>query len=92
MIPTGIANHKLRSRTYKTIIAFEIDGGEHIGNSKTIISDREKENVCKKYGIKLIRIANNQVKDYELIIKLFEGIVRDIRDIDALDTISLLDD
>ena len=81
-----------QSRTYKTIIAFEIDGGEHIGNSKTIISDREKENVCKKYGIKLIRIANNQVKDYELIIKLFEGIVRDIRDIDALDTISLLDD
>ncbi|MBQ7995786.1 MAG: hypothetical protein IJ247_06225 [Bacilli bacterium] len=34
--------------------------------------------MCKKHGIKLIRIANSQVKDYELIINTFEAEVNKI--------------
>lgn len=32
--------------------------------------------------IKMIRIANSQVKDYELIIRLFESIIKNIPDLD----------
>lgn len=73
----------LFNRYYKAIVVFEIDGGEHIGSSLTIKRDREKEQVCNNHGIKLIRIANNQVKDYELIIRLFESIIKDIPDMDS---------
>lgn len=59
-------------RNYRPIVVFEIDGGEHIGASKTIKRDREKELICKKYGMTLIRIPNNKVKDYEIIMSLFE--------------------
>lgn len=31
------------NKNYRTIIAFEIDGGEHVGSSKTIKRDREKK-------------------------------------------------
>ncbi|MCI7212766.1 MAG: hypothetical protein MR467_01265, partial [Bacillales bacterium] len=44
--------------------------------------DREKEQICSKYGIKLIRIANHEVKDYELIISLFECVIKNIPDIE----------
>ena len=44
-------------------------------------SDREKELVCKKYGIKLIRISNNKVKDYELIISMFEVLCGETEDL-----------
>lgn len=80
-------------RNYKTIVVFEIDGGEHIGNKRTAILDREKELICKKYGIKLIRIPNSAVKDYELIISLFEYVVRDLKNIDeAYVQMSLFDE
>lgn len=83
----------LFNRFYKPIIVFEIDGGEHVGSSVTAQRDREKEQVCKNHGIKLIRIANNQVKDYELIIRLFESIIKDIPDMDSeLIQMSLFDE
>lgn len=87
------ATYGLFNRYYKPIIVFEIDGGEHIGSAVTAQRDREKEQVCKNHGIKLIRIANNQVKDYELIIRLFESIIKDIPDMDSdLIQMSLFDE
>lgn len=71
-------------KEYKTILAFEIDGGEHIGSRIISLRDRDKENICRKYQIKLIRIANSQVKDYELIIKLFESVIKKIPDIENI--------
>ena len=65
-------------RKYHPIVVFEIDGGEHIGSKDTARRDRKKEELCKKHGIKLIRIANSQVKDYELIINTFEAEVNKI--------------
>ena len=70
-------------RRYRTIVAFEIDGGEHIGSKQSAKNDRLKENICANYGVKLIRIANNQVKDYQLIIALFECVVKAIPDIET---------
>lgn len=69
---------------YRTIVVFEIDGGEHVGSKETSRRDRIKEQICKAYGIKLIRIANQQVKDYELIIQLFECVLKDIPDIEEV--------
>lgn len=81
------------NRQYRTIVVFEIDGGEHIGSKKTAILDREKENICKQYGIKLIRIPNSAVKDYESIISLFEFVVKDLPTIDdAYEQMSLFDE
>ena len=62
----------LLQRRYRTITVFEIDGGEHLGNALRRKADKEKMEICQKYGVKLIRIANSEVKDYELIIRLFE--------------------
>ena len=65
---------RIFKKKYHTIVAFEIDGGEHVINKKTIAFDRQKEETCKFYGIKL--------KDYESIISLFEYVVKDLRDLD----------
>ncbi len=69
---------------YRTIVAFEIDGGEHVGSKLTAERDRVKEEICKIYGIKLIRVANSQVKDYELIIALFERVLKGLPDIESV--------
>ncbi len=84
----GIFNNR-----YKTVVVFEIDGGEHIGSKRTAALDRQKEEICKNYGIKLIRIPNSAVKDYESIISLFEFVVKDLKDIDeAYTQMSLFDE
>ncbi len=76
-------NGSLFSRNvYNTILVFEIDGGEHIGSKVTSKRDRIKEQICAKYGVKMIRIANSDVKDYQLIINLFESIIKGVSDID----------
>ena len=75
----------LFNNRYKTIVVFEIDGGEHVGSKQTALRDRIKEKICAAYGIKVIRIANSQVKDYELIISLFECIIKNIADIENVD-------
>jgi hypothetical protein len=80
------------SRTLKTLVAFEVDGGEHVGSKTTAKRDREKEAVCAKYGIKLIRVANSQVKDYELIVALFECVLKQLPDLDAYEQGSLFGD
>ena len=78
---------------YHTIVVFEIDGGEHIGSKRTAVLDRQKEEICHRYGIKLIRIPNSAVKDYESIIRLFELVVKGVRNIEEVDTtISLFDE
>ncbi len=80
-------------RNYRTVVVFEIDGGEHIGSKATAARDRVKEKICSKYWIKIIRIANSQVKDYELIISLFECIIKNIPDIESVDRqLSLFED
>ncbi len=71
-------------RRYSPIVAFEIDGGEHIGMKSRAEADRLKEGISKSYGIKVIRIANSQVKDYELIIRLFECISKNIKTVDEV--------
>ena len=86
------ASYGLYNNRYKTVVVFEIDGGEHIGSKMTASRDRIKEKICSMYGVKLIRIANHQVKDYELIISLFECIIKDIPDIENVDsTLSLFE-
>lgn len=81
------------NRRYRTIVAFEIDGGEHIGKKMTAMLDREKEEICKAYGVKLIRIPNSVVKDYESIISLFEFVVKDLPNIDeAYNQMTLFED
>lgn len=81
------------NRHYHTIVAFEIDGGEHIGSKRTAALDRIKEKICASYGIKLIRIPNSAVKDYESIISLFEFVVKDLKDIEeAYTQMSLFDE
>ncbi len=79
------ASYGFFNRFYKTVVVFEIDGGEHVGSKTTAARDRVKEQICSKYGIKIIRIANSQVKDYELIISLFECIIKNIPDIEKVD-------
>ena len=84
----GVFNNR-----YKTVVVFEIDGGEHIGSKRTAALDRQKEEICRRYGIKLIRIPNSAVKDYESIISLFEFVVKDLKDIDeAYTQMSLFDE
>lgn len=70
------------NRNYRTIVVFEIDGGEHVGSKRTAALDRQKEEICKKFGIKLIRIPNSAVKDYESIISLFEFVIKDLPSMD----------
>ena len=78
---------------YNTILVFEIDGGEHIGSRETAKRDRQKEDICKAYGVKMIRIANSDVKDYELIIRLVESIIKQIPDMDKVsEQLSLLEE
>lgn len=78
------SSDELSNFNYHTIVVFEIDGGEHIGSKRTIKLDREKERICKSYGIKLIRIPNSAVKDYELIISLFEYVIKDFPNMDEV--------
>lgn len=86
------ASEGIFNNQYRTIVIFEIDGGEHIGDKRTAERDRIKERACTNYGIKMIRIANSQVKDYELIIGLFELIIKDLPDIEqAIEQISLFE-
>jgi len=73
------------NRHYQTVVVFKIDGGEHVGSKRTAALDRDKEAICKSLGIKMIRIANSAVKDYELIISLFECIIKNIPDIEKVD-------
>ena len=79
------ASYGVFNRYYKTVVVFEIDGGEHVGSKLTASRDREKERICDRHDAKLIRIANSQVKDYELIISLFECIIKNIPDIENVD-------
>ena len=51
----------------KPVIAFEVNGGEHVGILFRERSDRKKMDICSRHGIKLIFIPNTFVKAYEYI-------------------------
>ena len=51
----------------RPVIAFEINGGEHLGSLSRELSDKRKMDICKRNGIKLIIIPNSFVKSYEYI-------------------------
>lgn len=86
------ATSGLLNRKYVPIVVFEIDGGEHVGLKTRQESDRKKEEICKNHGIKVIRIANSDVKDYEMIIQLFEKTVSGIKEVSEFVQGSLFDD
>lgn len=51
----------------RPVLAFEVNGGEHLGIREREESDMKKANICKKYNIHLIMIPNSFVKEYEYI-------------------------
>lgn len=51
----------------KPVIAFEVNGGEHLGMVEKEMSDKKKITLCKNAGIKLIMIPNSFVKAYEYV-------------------------
>ena len=65
-----IVQKKALFRPEKPIIAFEVDGGEHMGDPLRESYDRRKRELCKTKKITLITIANSQVKDYECMREL----------------------
>lgn len=87
------SSDELSNFNYHTIVVFEIDGGEHVGSKRIAKLDRQKEKICKSYGIKLIRIPNSSVKDYELIISLFEYVIKGLPNMEETYTqLSLFDE
>ena len=52
------------------ILAFEVNGSEHIGNINRIESDKIKSLIAKKLNIQLVFIPNSFVKRYEYLSKL----------------------
>ena len=65
----------------KPVIAFEVNGGEHLGVFSREQADRKKMDICKKYGIKLIFISNNFVKSYENIVDIIFAVKNGTRTI-----------
>lgn len=72
--PSGVTNKEFDMVLYKKVfinrvpvVAFEVNGGEHLGNYDRERSDRIKAAICKKKGIKLVFIPNTFVKSYEYI-------------------------
>ena len=56
-------------------LVIEIDGDSHIGKEKY---DKERENVLKSYGLKVVRFKDDDVKiNFDLIETEFNEIVKD---------------
>lgn len=55
-------------------IAFELNGGEHLGIVEREKSDRKKKEICEKKGVKLIFVPNSFAKAYESIAKIIVSI------------------
>lgn len=51
----------------KAVAVYEVDGREHENDKNTIERDIKKQEICDKDNIKLFRIKNKDVKNYELI-------------------------
>eukprot|EP00833_Pecoramyces_ruminatium_P014809 jgi/Orpsp1_1/1188841/evm.model.d7180000067647.1 len=62
--------YALIGNTPKPVIAFEINGGEHLGTIARERSDKKKMTICKENNIKLVFIPNSFVKDYENIMDI----------------------
>ena len=52
-------------RKEQPFIAFEINGGEHVGDAKRAHADAHKRLLCSQKRLKLVTIGNNDVKNYE---------------------------
>ncbi|OUM64502.1 hypothetical protein PIROE2DRAFT_60642 [Piromyces sp. E2] len=61
----------------RPVIAFEVNGGEHLGNHKREQSDQYKREICEKHLIKLIFISNNFVKAYLSIMDIISHTTND---------------
>ena len=60
---------------------------------KLLLEIEKKEEICAKYNIKLIRIPNSAVKDYESIIGIFEFKIGKIQNLDeAFEQMSLFEE
>lgn len=57
-------------RPEKPLVAFEVNGGEHFGDSLREKYDRRKRELCQSHKIALITISNSEVKDYECMREL----------------------
>ena len=61
----------------KPEIVFEINGGEHVGDTKRERLDTKKRQILEQHNIKSITIPNCNVKNYELIrdliLKMIDG-------------------
>lgn len=62
----------------KIICIFEIDGIEHFTDTKTMLRDRRKEEICKEKNIPLIHVRNVDVRNYAYIIEIIESISKEI--------------
>ncbi len=60
-----IYHKKSLFRKETPFIAFEINGGEHVGDAKRTAADARKRELCKQKNLKLITIGNSDVKNYE---------------------------
>jgi hypothetical protein len=57
-------------RPERPFVAFEVNGGEHMGDPLREKDDRRKRELCQEHRITLITIPNSQVKDYECMREL----------------------
>ena len=54
------------------LIAFEINGSEHIGNALRENLDNRKRKIAKEKGLKIITIPNDFVKSYDELIQILK--------------------
>ena len=54
-------------------IAFEVNGGEHLGVLDRERSDKLKMDICKQEGVKIIFIPNSFVKNYGYIVDIIKS-------------------
>ena len=48
------ASYGMFNRYYRTVVVFEIDGGEHVGSKATAARDRIKEKICRHFQVRYI--------------------------------------
>lgn len=55
------------------VIAFEVNGAEHIGRVSREKADRKKMDICKRNNIDLVIIPNDLVKSYEYVLEVIKA-------------------
>lgn len=57
----------------KPVFAFEFDGGEHYADARRMALDKRKEELCKRAGLRIVRVDNSYSKDYEFLKSLIQA-------------------